>query len=59
LLDVAHLGPTKAALEDAQQRLRQRGLLLKIDIMKTKLDSRNPPSGPIDPARGDGSAVSV
>jgi hypothetical protein len=59
LLDVSHLGPTTASLEDVQERLRERGLLLKIDIMKTKLDSRTPPSGLIDPARGDDNALSV
>ncbi|MBZ0113176.1 MAG: hypothetical protein K8J08_11985 [Thermoanaerobaculia bacterium] len=59
LLDVAHLGPRTASLEEAQLRLRQRGLLLKLDILKTKLDLRNSPGGPTKPATGDDNGISV
>lgn len=59
LLDVAHLGLSTASLVDAQDRLQQRGLLLKLDILKTKLDERGSPGGPLKPARGDDNGISV
>lgn len=60
-IDVAHMGPETASLNDVQQRLQRQGLILKLSVMQNNIrrrSKRNMLVGPNSP-QGDNHGISV